>query len=410
MRRGLTSLRLYRVAIAAVTCALLGIASPVLAQDAPLPPDVATEPQGFVPEPAIFTRAALFADRHFGKGEINNGLYLDFANMIPGAGWLSAGPGYRHWYKQDRVFVDGSYAVSWNLYQAAQGRIELPRLARSRLAVGTQVHWHDFDDVAWFGEGPESVESARGVYRVRSTQVSAYAAVRPVRWMAIGTEVGWMNPSIRHDEGLLIPSTPDDRTFMPSQLSVTVDTRDFPSHPTRGALLRAAAAHYDDRDGGAFTFNRYDGEAAGFVPLAGGRMVIALRGWLVSTDAADGRSVPFYLQPALGGGNTLRSYADYRFHDRHLLLATTELRVPLMTHVDAAAFVDAGNVAARVKDLDLDKRSYGAGLRLHTRRTTFARMDVAGGDEGWRVILSVSDPLHFWRLTRRHPAMPPFVP
>ena len=34
--------------------------------------------------------------------------------------------------------------------------------------------------------------------------------------------------------------------------------------------------------------------------------------------------MPFYLLPGLGGHNTLRGYADYRFHDRHLLAGTIE--------------------------------------------------------------------------------------
>jgi hypothetical protein len=83
--------------------------------------------------------------------------------------------------------------------------------------------------------------------------------------------------------------------------------------------------------------------------------------------------------------------------------------VAMMTHVDAAMFVDAGNVAARVGDLDLGKRSYGAGLRLHSRRQTFARLDVARGGEGWRVLFRLTDPLNLARLTRRS-APAPFVP
>jgi hypothetical protein len=49
-------------------------------------------------------------------------------------------------------------------------------------------------------------------------------------------------------------------------------------------------------------------------------------------------------------------------------------------------FADAGNVASRRNDLDLAKRSFGAGLRFHTRRETFAMIDAANGDEGWRVL------------------------
>jgi outer membrane protein assembly factor BamA len=119
--------------------------------------------------------------------------------------------------------------------------------------------------------------------------------------------------------------------------------------------------------------------------------------------------IPFYLQPSLGGQNTLRSYADYRFHDRHLLMANAEVRVAMMTHVDAAGFFDAGNVSARIGDLNLGKRSYGAGLRVHTRRQTFARLDVAHGGEGWQLVLRLTDPLDLARTSRRT-AAGPFVP
>ena len=62
-----------------------------------------------------------------------------------------------------------------------------------------------------------------------------------------------------------------------------------------------------------------------------------------------------------------------------------------------------------VADLNLDKRSYGAGLRLHSRESTFARVDIAHGAEGWRFMLRLSDPLQLKRLTRRT-APVPFVP
>jgi outer membrane protein assembly factor BamA len=122
-----------------------------------------------------------------------------------------------------------------------------------------------------------------------------------------------------------------------------------------------------------------------------------------------GQVVPFYLAPSLGGNNSLRGYSDYRFHDRNLLVLNVETRFALMTHVDAALFFDAGNVAARIENLDLGRRSYGTGVRFHTRRSTFARVDVARSDEGWRAICSLSDPLSLARMSRRT-ATAPFFP
>ena len=71
-----------------------------------------------------------------------------------------------------------------------------------------------------------------------------------------------------------------------------------------------------------------------------------MRAWLAASDTDAGQAVPFYLEPSLGGHNSLRGYDDYRFHDRDLLLVNVETRVALMTHVDAALFLDAGNVAS----------------------------------------------------------------
>jgi hypothetical protein len=410
----------WRAAVASF--ALLAVSpTPAAAQDATAP-----APPGFVREPPWIERAVVFVDRRTGSGEIDGntlreGYYVDFGNMIPGAGWISAGPGYRRWYGRDFLFVDASAAISWRGYKTAQARFEFPALARSRLAVGSQIRWQDYTQVSYFGEGPESFESNASDYRLTSTNLVGYARLRPVEWLAFGGNIGWLQPDIRSRAGFFerdrpetqdlfasdaVFAQPEQPAFIHSEASVTADTRDFPGHPTRGGLYRAAAANYSDRDSGLFSFRRYELEGAQFISLAGSRLVIALHGWLATSDTSDGNVVPFYLQPSLGGHNSLRSYADYRFHDRNMLLINVEARVPMMTHVDAAVFFDAGNVAPRVGDLNLDKRSVGAGLRLHTRRTTVARVDVARGDEGWRFLVRLTDPLNLARLARRTAAVP----
>jgi hypothetical protein len=375
----------------------------------PLPvPSSATEAQGLIAEPGAITRAVLFADRQLGKGDLTNGIYLDYGSMIPGAGWGSAGPGYRHWYGKDTIFVDTSASISVNGYKIGQARFELPALLKSRLVVGAQGRWQDFGRIDYFGEGPETPLEPRSIYGIKSTQVSGYVTLRPMRWLDIDGQVSWMNPRSRYVEGPLRGLT-DSREIVPTEVSMTIDTRDFPNHPTRGIVLRGAGAQYDDRTDDTHTFRRYEGEAAGFLPIAGGRAVLAVHGWMVRSEVEDGRSVPFYLQPSLGGVNTLRSFTDYRFRDDNMLLASAELRLALMTHLDLAVFGDAGNVARRAGDLDLAKQSFGAGVRFHTRRETFAIVDVANGAEGWHVLFRLRDPLQLARLSRKS-TLVPFVP
>jgi outer membrane protein assembly factor BamA len=375
-------------------------------------------------EPDAVRRAVVIIDRRFNFGEVTDGPYTVYGKMIPGAGWISGGPGYRRWYAKDHVFVDTSAQVSWRGYTMGQARFELPRIARSRLLVGAQARWQDFKQVDFFGEGPQSLSSNRSQYRIQSQIFGGYATVHPIRTLAIDGQIGWLHPSILSPGGVFqrgFPATSEifssnlvfaqneQPTFFHREASVTLDTRDFQGHPTAGGVYRAAFADYDDRHAGVFNFQRYEVEAARFARLTGTRAVLALHGWLVGSSTADGQSVPFYLQPSLGGQNSLRGYTDYRFHDRNLLLVNAEARVPMMTHVDAAAFVDLGNVAPRLGDLDLTKTSYGVGLRLHTRRQTFARVDLATGGEGWRLMVRLSDPLDLSRLSRQT-ATAPFVP
>jgi hypothetical protein len=381
---------------------------------------------GFVAEPRIISRALDFTTRLVGDGgEVKNGFYPDLGNMPTGAGWISVGPGYRHWFAGDEVFVDGSAAISWRAYKMVQARIELPQLLRSRLTLGSQARWQDLTQVTYFGEGPAAEEWQRSEYRLESVNVAGYATLRPAQWLSIGGRAGWLGrPSIATPAGTfkrgyaatqdVFPEDPvfaraDQPNYGYGEVSVAVDDRDHRSHPTRGGLYRAAWSGYSDRDTGGFSFGRSEVEAARFLPLASSRVVLAAHGWLVATHAADGQDVPFYLEPSLGGHNTLRGYADYRFHDRATLVFNVESRIALFTHLDAAVFADAGNVAPRVGDLNVDRRSYGVGLRMHTRRATFARVDVAHGSEGWRFLFRMKDPLHLARLSTRT-APVPFVP
>jgi hypothetical protein len=357
--------------------------------------------------------------------DIKSGFYPELSNMPTGAGWITAGPGYRHWFFGDQMFIDGSAAISWRAYKMAQARFELPHLARSRLALGTNVRWQDLTQITYFGEGSDSLETNRSEYRLKSTNIAAYATVRPVQWLAVGGRIGWLDrPSVLPPAGSFQRGNPATEevfsgdpvfamevqpSFAYREVSLTADTRDHRSHPTAGGVYRAAFTSFTDQDQGTFSVRRSEVEAAHFIPMSRSRVVLALHGWLAASDTAADATVPFYLQPSLGGHNTLRGYTDYRFHDRNLLAVNVEARFAVFTHVDAAVFADAGNVAPYLSDLNVDKRSYGVGWRVHSRESTFARLDIAHGAEGWHFMFRLSDPLHLGRLTRRL-APVPFVP
>jgi hypothetical protein len=384
-------------------------------------------PEGFLPEPRVITRAMDYVTNTFGDGtnKMKSGFYPEFSNMISGAGWLSAGPGYRQYFSDDRILVDGSAAISWHLYKMVQGRFELPTLADNHLVVGAQGMWQDATQVNYFGIGPDSLETNRSQYRIQTTDVVGYATIKPYTWLSIGSEVGFLKqPKIMEPGGTFVGDFPTTRNEFPAdpgvsltsqpdfwhiEESVTADTLNHHSYPSTGGLYRAAFTSYDDRDTGTFSFSQYEAEGEQFIPLADRRVVLGFRGWTLYSNVPAGNQIPFYLLPSLGGNNTLRDFHSYQFHDNNLLVVNAESRFLLYRHLDLALFFDAGNVAPTFKELNLDQTSYGAGVRLHTDTHTFGRVDVAYGSEGWRFVARTSDPFRLSREKRRVAAVP-FMP
>jgi surface antigen Omp85-like protein len=412
-----------------VMLAIGGSAASSAAQPSPATTSPSQEtglPPGLVPEPHPMTRAIELASRWLGGGDTTpkDGFYPDMGEIVTGAGWISGGPGYRQHFLDRHLLIDGSAAISWRAYKDAQARVELTDLAGKRATLGFQARWQDLTQVNYFGTGPDSIESQRSEYRLKDTELAGYGTIRANRWLSIGGRFGWIDkPTISSPTGPFDRDFPDTQLVFPADpgvaqqtsllhggVTVESDTRDHRSHPTTGGLYRAAAQLYADRDLHQFSFRRYEAEGLQLLPIVGERWVIALHGWGIFSDTSAGNSVPFYMLPSLGGGNTLRGYHDYRFHDRNLLAVNAESRVALFSHVDAAVFVDAGNVAARFGDLNLDKTSYGAGLRVHSRTSTFGRLDVAHSREGWQVFFKLNDPFSLARRSLRSTLVIPFVP
>jgi hypothetical protein len=389
---------------------------------------VTTTPTGLIAEPALLRKLVNASDGSMnGGGDGNDGPYVESGNMITGAGWISAGPGYRRHVLDGRAMVDASAAVSWNYYKVAQARFEVPHLANDRLSVGAQAIYEDLLQVDYFGLGIDSSKADRSAYRLNDTDLLGYATVRAKSWLSVSGRFGWIhqpNLSTATGRNVTVPNTIDlfsevsapgllvQPSFLHGDVSVVADWRDHPGHPTNGGLYRAAAATYSDRGAGTNSFARYEVEASQFVPLFTRKWVLALHGWEVFSGTSSGDVVPFYLMPSLGGQNTLRGYYDYRFHDNDMQSFNAESRWALFAHVDAAAFVDAGKVAPRAGDLDFKhlKKSYGAGLRVHNASSTLARLDIGHSTEGWRVFFKMTDPFKRSTPASGRSVVVPFVP
>jgi hypothetical protein len=405
---------------------------PGLAQEAP-PPGlpagwITPTPKGLVAEPALLRKVVGTSENTVGdEKEPADGVYVETGNMITGEGWISAGPGYRRRLLHDRILIDVSAVVSWKRYHVAQASVALPHLVHDRLTAGVQVMHQDFLQVDYFGSGNDSRASDQSAYRFKNTDVLSFATVRASRWLSVSGRFGAiLRPSLSAAAGPRVPfpntvdlfsdvSAPGilaQPSFLHADVLVAADLRDHKGHPTSGGLYQFVAATYLDRDSGTYSLRRYEVDAAQFVPLFTKRWILALHGREVLSDASSGHLVPIYLMPSLGGKNTLRGYHDYRYHDNDMQVFSAEVRCALFTHLDAAMFADAGKVASRVADLDLQhlKRSYGAGLRVHNATATLVRLDVGHSVEGWQVFIKISDPFKRSLPISGRSAVVPFVP
>ena len=103
--------------IGALVLAIVSLSAPLTAQNrtvAPAPPNAEAPAPALFKEPAPFTKAIEFGGRFLGEKseadrneeERKNGFFPELSNMVTGGGWISAGPGYRHWLFGDRAIVE----------------------------------------------------------------------------------------------------------------------------------------------------------------------------------------------------------------------------------------------------------------------------------------------------------------
>ena len=412
-----------RRTVIGVCTVLAGLASaPATAQDPPAAPAeqerVAPPPPGtyMTPKRSFMQRTLTWVGTRIDSTDgPKDGFYARSGGMITGAG-LSAGPGFRQHMMGDRAVLDVSAAMSWRRYRAIDAKMTWPDLLDERLSVGVQGTYHDFTRINYFGIGNASAEADRTDYRLANVDALGFASVRANSWLSLTGRMGMMQRvDIRPGTDSSVPSIDErfddttapglDRrpTFVHADVALDADTRDEPGYPSRGGRYRLSLAAFHDRTFGRYNFQRVEADAAHYIPL--GRSVLALRGRLdLSKDGSF--AIPFYLLPSLGGPNSLRGFADYRFRDRDLLMVNAEYRWPVHDFVDIAAFYDAGSVAPRARLLGRDLHTdYGIGVRAHSSTHSLVRLDVARSVEGTRVSLSFSAPLG---LSGK--AMAPYVP
>ena len=325
-----------------------------------------------------------------------DGFYPTFGSVYPGGGF-SLGAGWRRFYSRKAVFdINGLYSVKD--YKQLEIGTRTPWDGNDRVGFGVRAGWLDAPKVGYYGLGM-SFPARRGNFHLSQSYFAVTAMARPNRWTHVSGEAGidaydtregrGSAPSIETIfDGTTAPGLGSSPTFLRVEGTAAIDWRTSPSYSTRGGYYGVTLV---TRANDSFGFNRLDGELIQHLPLLYNNWVISLRG-RVQTVLDGDDVVPHFLLPQLGSGRTIRGYSSGRFHDRHSILTSAELRwIPNRLALDMAIFYDAGKVTRERRDLDFTglESSWGVGARFHAPTRTILRIEAARPRSGsWRLVVA----------------------
>ena len=268
--------------------------------------------------------------------------------------------------------------------------------------IYASARYRDYPREDFFGVGPNSLRANHTDYRLQDGLYEGVVRFRVSRLSVMG-RAGVLHTSILEGtdpadpnaEVLFNNSTAPGLLRSPDFNHMSggawLELRDEPGNPHKGAAFGAAYAHFDERNGNRYEFNRLSIDAREYLKLGSNRNVIALRQALSMDDPEPGAVVPFYLRPTLGGSNFFRAYSSFRFRDDRLLYLASEYRFEFHPKVELALIYETGKVFPDSQNVSLRdmRRGYGAGLRFKSTKKVHVRLDVVHGIEGNRIHLKL---------------------
>lgn len=323
-----------------------------------------------------------------------NVVYLTFRSVYPSGG-ITPGVAMRRSFGHARFNIGGAWSV--RNYRGVNTSLRFPELAGNKLEIEGHGSYVNATQVPYYGLGNDTIKDGRTNYGIKEAEGGGSLTLKPIRWFYLtggadyrqveDREGAGSRPSIEtvHDD-FTAPALFNKTTYTQLRATAAIDWRESPGYTRSGGLYSATLNDFRDADD-QFGFQRYDFDFRQFIPVLKEHWIFAFRAFVQSAEAEDGQVIPYHLLPALGGNNTHRAYGDFRFRDNHMMVLSAEYRWTPSRILDTVLFGDWGKVATERRDLDFNglKSGYGIGFRFHSPMQTVWRVDLAHGDEGFRV-------------------------
>lgn len=328
-----------------------------------------------------------------------DGLRLAIGGLSPGAGF-AIGPAFRKKELLEGMLDAGfGFRASPTGAYLGSGFLRLPHLWNDHVFVETSAVHRNLNRQPYYGPGPESKRTGRSAFRLEDTIAESRVGIQPVSGMRLGVIGGIYAANVgpgdtstfisaeRQFSPLVTPGIDRQGSFWRSGAFTEYDWRRGGTETTGGGRYRAEWIRNSDRDYGRYSHNRFDLDATHYQPFLNKTHVLALHAHSTLTDVRRDQQLPFYLQPTLGGPDTLRGFAPFRFYGDNSVLFNFEYRWEASAGLDVALFADGGKVFRKWEQLNFHglESSFGAGLRFKMRENLATRIDIGASREGVRI-------------------------
>ncbi|MCM2256247.1 MAG: BamA/TamA family outer membrane protein [Vicinamibacteria bacterium] len=321
-----------------------------------------------------------------------------WSGAFPYGAGIAAGPAFRH--SDHHVDLTLRGAASTRGYWQTDATLALTSQGRTRVFGDVSINRREYTQEDFYGLGPQSTKSDLTSYSLRATTIGGSFGVVPTRRTSVSAQVEYSfvgqssgrDPEVPSIEDVFTPVTAPGLGANPDLvrlgLRASLDSTDRPFGPHYGGRYTVAWDRVLDNDPGAWSFQRWNLDLRQYLPVLGSTRTLALRGQLVGVRPDAGHEVPFYLQPALGGPDSLRGLIPWRLRDRNAALLQAEYRWDLNAVLGAVLFYETGTVGPRLGDLGDWHQDWGGGLRVGLLSNVFFRAEVAvGGPDGTRLLM-----------------------
>ena len=329
-----------------------------------------------------------------------DGFGVGFGTIIPGTGFAVRPRYTRTDLLGGRLTMGLEGLAGINESYLGSFDLGMPGLAGGHAFWDFNVVHRNISEMPYYGPGPTSRKTGLSDYRLEDTNVEFRPGIRPFKgfrasligsYLAVNVGAGHSSQYISTEQQFdpqVAPGIDHQTNFWRGGGLLEYDWRDKPSGATSGGKYSAQFVRYLDENLGRYSFYRLDLDAWQYIPLFNHTRAIALHGASSLTDTNRNQVVPFYLQPTLGGPDSLRGYRFDRFYGNNSTTVTAEYHWDASPILQMVAFADGGKVFNNWQQWNFHdiQTDVGFGFRFRGRSSSnIFSFDTGFSHEGFQI-------------------------